>query len=184
MIRYHMTFTKTAVCTVSLLALLQLGTACGGEDPEDDTNSSTTGGAGGDEGGGSGGTSSGGGSTGGNDGTGGSPSTCLADSNELSGSSTVVWNDGEIADGLTMVFGADDDTLTPNTLTVPVNERFGIENPVGGPIRAVKVGCAGGQTLSANITAGFIINAPGTYEIIDEAANNYVGVKVGTVNVE
>lgn len=183
MILFPMTFTKTAFCTVSILALLQLGTACGGEDAEDDATSSTTGGAGG-EASGSGGGSSDGGSTGGNDGTGGSQSTCLADSNELSGSSTVVWNDGEVAEGLTMVFGANDDTLTPSTLTVPVNERFGIENPSGGPIRAVKVGCAGAQTLSANITAGFIIDAPGTYEIIDEAANNYVGVKVGTVTVE
>lgn len=108
---------------------------------------------------------------------------CVADSNELSGSSTVVWDDGDVAPELTMTFG-DDGTLSPETLTVPVGERFAIASPAGSDLRAVKVGCAGAQTMPGGITAGFVIDAAGTYAIVDEAANDYAGAEVGTVVVE
>lgn len=108
---------------------------------------------------------------------------CVADSNQPSGTSTVVWDDGEVAPELTMTFG-DDGMLVPNTLTVAVGERFGVSVPAGSDLRVVKVGCAGGQSLPATITAGFVIDTAGTYVIVDEAANSYAGAEVGTVVVE
>lgn len=109
--------------------------------------------------------------------------TCIEDSNELSGSSTVVWDDGEVSPELTMTFG-EDGSLSPSSLTVPVGERFAVDHGPGTDLRAVKIGCAGAQTLPAGVTAGFVIDAPGTYVIIDEAADDYAGAEVGSVTVE
>jgi hypothetical protein len=108
---------------------------------------------------------------------------CVADSDQMSGSSTVVWDDGEVAPELTMTFG-DDGVLAPETLTVPVGERFAIASPAGSGLRAVKVGCAGAQTVPGGVTAGFVIDTAGTYVIIDEAADDYAGAEVGSVTVE
>ena len=108
---------------------------------------------------------------------------CVADSDQMSGSSTVVWDDGDVAPELTMTFG-DDGTLAPETLTVPVGERFAIASPTGSSLRAVKVGCADAQTIPGGVTAGFVIDAAGSYTIIDEAADDYQGAEVGTVVVE
>lgn len=108
---------------------------------------------------------------------------CLADSDQMSGSSTVVWDDGDVAAELTMTFG-DDGMLAPETLTVPVGERFAIASPAGSSLRAVKVGCADAQTVPGGVTAGFVIDAAGSYTIIDEAADGYQGAEVGTVVVE
>lgn len=121
--------------------------------------------------------------TDGDDGSTGSEGACVADSDQMSGSSTVVWDDGDVAPELTMTFG-DDGMLEPETLTVPVGERFAIASPAGADLRAVKVGCAGAQTMPGGITAGFVIDTAGTYTIIDEAADDYAGAEVGTVVVE
>lgn len=108
---------------------------------------------------------------------------CVTDSNELSGSSTVVWKDGTPVADKTLTF-TDDGTLDPSTLEVGVGEQFFVASPAGSDIRSVKIGCAGGQTVPAGITAGFVINAAGTYTITDEAADGYAGADVGTVTVK
>ncbi len=182
---FIMTLTRYLIGSATALTLAFSAMACDGTGAD----AAEDGGAGGETGsatGGSatGGSATGGSATGGSDtGTGGSDSTCLADSDEFSGSSTVVWDDGDVAEGLTATFD-EDGMLVPANLTVPVNERFGIENPAGTGIKAIKIGCAGAQTIPAGFTAGFIINEPGTYEIFDETANDYVGAQVGTVTVE
>ncbi|HSC86969.1 MAG TPA: hypothetical protein VLC09_06845 [Polyangiaceae bacterium] len=169
---------RSLVAVTSAIALSLAVAACGGEDG--DVDSSVGGGAGEGSDGSTGGTSSTGGQDGG---TGGSDAVCITDSSEPSGSSTVIWSDGEVAENLTATFG-NDGQLEPANLTVPVNERFGITNPPGGDLRAIAIGCADAQTLSADITAGFIINEPGVYEVYDEAANGYQGATVGTITVE
>jgi len=177
-----MTFMRHLSTSAPILALIVLGAACGGTGGTDGDDSVADAGGGGSETGGSE-NGSGGDASGGSDGSGGAASQCLIDTNAPSGSSTVVWDDGEIAAGLTTTFG-NEGMLEPATLTVPVGERFGIENPAGADLRVVKVGCASGQTMSAGVTGGFIIDAPGTYAIFDEAANDLVGAKVGSVIVE
>jgi hypothetical protein len=107
---------------------------------------------------------------------------CLTDSNQLSGSSTVVWEDGEIAPDKVLTLSAGN-ALDPSTLTVAVGERFGVENATDG-LAVIKIGCAGGQTVPAGMTPGFVIDAPGTYVILDEAADGYVGAEIGSVTVE
>ena len=179
-----MTRTSRALSAVVVIALAFTGVACGSSG-SDDAAPSTTAAAD---------TASGGsettvaepsddGGTDGDDGSTGSEAECVADSDQMSGSSTVVWDDGDVAPELTMTFG-DDGMLEPATLTVPVGERFAIASPAGSDLRAVKVGCAGAQTMPGGITAGFVIDAPGSYTIIDEAADGYAGAEVGTVVVE
>lgn len=107
---------------------------------------------------------------------------CVADPSEPSGSSTVTWSDGEATPELTLTF-TEDGSLEPSALTVNVGQRFLVDHGPGSDIRVVKIGCAGGQTIPAGVTAGFVITAPGEYAIVDEAADGYAGAEVGTVTV-
>ncbi len=174
--------TPLRVAAVALACTLSLSlAACGGSDDQADDDTTTTVADGGTDSG-----DTGSGDTG-TDATepaddGGDEGSCVADSNELSGSSTVVWQDGDPVAENTMTFQADG-SLDPADLSVDVDEQFFVDHGEGTDLRVVKIGCAGGQTLPGGVTAGFVINAPGTYTIIDEAADGYAGAEVGTVTV-
>ncbi len=113
---------------------------------------------------------------------------CEADSNNLSGSSTVLFagdvdsgaTEADITDETTAVISADGSGMEPSALTVEANTMFGIEMEDGGPIDGVIIGCAGGQTITSGMTIGFLITELGTYPVSLEIG----GSDVGTIVVE
>ncbi len=112
--------------------------------------------------------------------------SCEADSDNLSGSSTVLFSadvdtgqtEADITPDLTMTIS--DGAAEPDTLTVPVNTMFGVALPADAGVTGIVVGCAGSQTAMPGGTIGFMITSPGTYAVSDELA----GVEVGTIVVE
>jgi hypothetical protein len=110
-----------------------------------------------------------------------SSGACVTDTNEPSGSSTVIWKDAEVTEDHKLSLS--DTSLTPNTLTVAVNESFAVVND-GDGIAAVAVGCAGAQTVPKGMAAYFVVTSPGTFTITNQAANGYAGAEVGTVTVQ
>lgn len=113
---------------------------------------------------------------------------CEADPDNLSGSSTVLFtadtdgeaNDADITAETTLTVAADGSSMDPASLTVGVNEVFGVLLEAGGSIDAAVIGCAGGQTLVPNVAVGFVITAAGTYPISLDIA----GTELGTITVE
>lgn len=88
-------------------------------------------------------------------------------------------DDADITAATTMTIQSDG-TLSPSTLTVAVDQVFGIVPAEGADLDAVKIGCADAQTLLPGSPAGFVITAPGTYPISLEIA----GTELGTVTAE
>lgn len=114
--------------------------------------------------------------------------SCEADSNNLSGSSTVLFSadvdtgqtEADITDETTAVISADGSGMEPASLTVSVDTVFGITIEEGGSLDGVIIGCAGGQTVGPGMTAGFLITEPGEYPVSLEIS----GTDVGTIVVE
>ena len=111
---------------------------------------------------------------------------CTSDSDYMSGSSTVVFTaDGKSpvsTDAITPenTLSLDQGTLTPDTLTVDVGEPFAVTSTEGTGITGIVVGCASGQTTVAGVPSGFVITEAGTYDIVDELADETIGtVTVG-----
>lgn len=114
--------------------------------------------------------------------------TCETDSDKLSGSSTVLFSgdvdtgqtEADITAETTAVVSADGSAMEPSTLTVGVDTMFGIKMDEGGSIDSIVIGCAGGQTIQAGVTIGFMITEPGSYPVSLDMS----GTEVGTIVVE
>ena len=65
--------------------------------------------------------------------------------------------------------------LSPGSLTVEVNQMFGIHLGADDSLTAVLIGCSGGQTLVPGTTVGYLITEPGTYELVDDLTSEVIG---------
>ena len=115
-----------------------------------------------------------------------SESPCTDDPDYLSGTSTIVFTaDAKSPAATTDVtaentLSLDQGVLTPATLEVDVDEPFAVTSTEGTGITGIVVGCASGQTTVSGVPSGFVITEAGTYDIVDELADETIGtVTVG-----
>ena len=116
---------------------------------------------------------------------GGGAQDCSADEaaagDNLSGSATVLFSadvdfgptEADITGDTTLVY--EGGVLSPGSLTVEVNQMFGIQLGADDSLTAVLIGCSGGQTLVPGTTVGYLITEPGTYELVDDLTSEVIG---------
>ena len=116
---------------------------------------------------------------------GGGAQDCSADEaaagDNLSGSAAVLFSadvdfgptEADITGDTTLVY--EGGVLSPGSLTVEVNQMFGIQLGADDSITAVLIGCSGGQTLVPGTTVGYLITEPGTYELVDDLTSEVIG---------
>ena len=109
-----------------------------------------------------------------------------ADATTYSGDSVVLFatdqdeqKESEIAADDTVTISADGTSMDPDPMEVEAGKMFGVKVDGYDVIDAVKIGCAGSQTMVPGATIGFIITEPGTYPLSLEIA----GTELGTVVV-
>jgi hypothetical protein len=116
---------------------------------------------------------------------GGGAQDCSADEaaagDNLSGSAAVLFSadvdfgptEADITGDTTLVY--EGGVLSPGSLTVEVDQMFGIQLGADDSITAVLIGCSGGQTLVPGTTVGYLVTEPGTYELVDDLTSEVIG---------